>query len=219
MGGTRMLLARHGESEWNAVGRWQGQADPPLSALGRHQAKVAAGSLRNIDTVFSSPLMRAAETAEIIAGELGVGPVVFDPGLVERDAGEWSGLTRAEIEQGWPGYLDPPADAHAGFAPADGERTLERRRPPGWEPDDRFLARALRALERIAAEAPGGDVLVVTHGGLVYVVEGHLGAPFARVANLAGRWVERDDAGAVRLGDRVMLIDPHDVPVTTPEYL
>ena len=143
---TRALLIRHGQSEWNADGRWQGQADPPLTDLGRHQALHASRNLGVVDAIVASDLQRATETALIIAGELGVGPLVLEPGLRERDAGEWSGLTRAEIERDWPGYLDPPpADRHAelrerarrgrghateGRASATAELGA-RRRPPG----------------------------------------------------------------------------------------
>lgn len=191
---TRILLVRHGQSEWNAVGRWQGQADSPLSDQGRLQAREAARAVGAVDAVWASDLQRAVETATIIAGEIGVGPVVVDPALRERDAGEFSGLTRAEIEELFPGYLA----AH--------------RRPPGWEPDEHLLARALGALHRIAGEVPGGDVLVVTHGGLVYRVEEHLGAGFDKLANAAGRWVEVG-SGQVRLGERVMLAEPQDTTV------
>jgi len=100
---TRMLLARHGQSEWNALGRWQGQADPPLSELGRQQARAAADRLGTVDAIVSSDLERALATAAIIAEVLGVGPVLVEPRLRERSAGEWSGLTRDEIEADWPG--------------------------------------------------------------------------------------------------------------------
>jgi broad specificity phosphatase PhoE len=191
---TRVLLVRHGQSEWNAAGRWQGQADPPLSDLGRRQAHEAARAVGAVDAVWSSDLQRAAETAAIIAADIGVGPVVLDPDLRERDAGEYSGLTRDEIEERFPGYLA----AH--------------RRPPSWEPDEHLLARALRALHRIAAEVPGGDVLVVTHGGLVYTIEGHLGAEHDRLANAEGRWLAIDGE-RLRLGDRILLADPEDLTV------
>lgn len=210
---TRVLLVRHGQSEWNALGRWQGQADPPLSDLGRAQARAAARSLGALDAIWASDLQRAAETATIISGELGVGPVVLDADFRERDAGEWSGLTRAEIDERYPGYLDPPSDEHTLFAPTE---EWKPRRPPGWEPDDQLLERALRGLRRIAAEVGPGDVLVVTHGGLIYAVEIHLGAHFARLANAEGRWVDARAGGEMRLGDRVLLAGPDDVSVTVP---
>jgi probable phosphoglycerate mutase len=192
---TRVLVVRHGQSEWNALGRWQGQADPPLSDLGRVQAREAARALGAVDAVWASDLLRAAETATIIADHLGVGPVVVDPDLRERDAGEFSGLTRGEIEDRYPGYLD------------DG------RRPPGWEPDASLVERALRALRGIAEAVPGGDVVAVAHGGLVYAVEQHLGEPFARLANTEGRWFEVGPGAAVRLGERVLLSAPEDTTV------
>jgi probable phosphoglycerate mutase len=209
---TRVLLVRHGQSEWNAEGRWQGQQDPPLSELGRRQARAAAASLGAIDAVFASDLQRAAETATIIATDLGVLPVVVDPGLRERCAGEWEGLTRAEIERDWPGYLDPPVDAHAGFASSG------PRRPPSWEPDAEVLARARAALARIHDEVGDGDVLAVTHGGLIYVLEGHLGAPFERMANGAARVVEVEGE-RLRLGERLLLVTDEGTPVTVPDQI
>jgi broad specificity phosphatase PhoE len=191
---TRVLLVRHGQSEWNAAGRWQGQADPPLSDLGRLQAREAGRAVGAVDAIWSSDLQRAAETAIIIGDQIGVGPVVVDDRLRERDAGEWTGLTRAQIEQRNPGFL------------ADGNR------PPGWEPDRDLLRRAGAALASIAGAAPGGDVLVVTHAGVVFAVERHLGAQHTRLANTEGRWVTL--AGdELRLGDRVVLAEPDDVTV------
>jgi probable phosphoglycerate mutase len=215
---TRVLLVRHGQSEWNALGRWQGQADPPLSDLGRRQARSAALALGSLDAVFGSDLQRAVETAVIIADALGVGPVVLDADLRERDAGEWAGLTRAEIDRDWPGYLDPPpADKHTSFGAAPAGRSAQRR-PPGWEPDSSVLARAERALYRIDSAVGGGDVLAVTHGGLIYVIEGHLGAGFARLANGAGRWIEVD-GDRLHLGDRVLLVADDGTPVTVPDQI
>lgn len=195
---TRILLVRHGQSEWNAIGRWQGQADPPLSDLGRLQAWEAARAVGAVDAVWSSDLQRAVGTATIIAEAIGVGPVVVDPDLRERDAGEFSGLTRPEIEQRFPGYL------------------AAGRRPPGWEPDDHLLARATRALHRIAADVPGGEVLAVTHGGLVYTLEESQDQPHRRLANAEGRWVEVG-SGPVHLGERVLLALPEDT--TVPEQI
>ena len=205
---TRILLVRHGESEWNATGRWQGQADPPLTELGRRQAKAAASALGPIGTIAASDLQRARDTAQIIADELGLESVAIDPGLRERDAGAWSGLTRADIHRHWPGYL--PDD------PARRPRAAQAiRRPPGWEADEALLARGLAALGRLAARVGEGDALVVTHGGLVYAIESHLGEAWSRLPNLGGRWVTVDDERLV-LGDRLVLVDPHDVTVTVP---
>lgn len=201
---TRLLLIRHGQSEWNASGRWQGQADPPLTDLGRRQAFEAAAALGAVDGIFSSTLERARHTAEIIAEQLGVGPVIAIPDLVERNAGEWQGLTRAEIDERWPGYLDNDL------------------RPPGWEPNELLAERAFAALERIVSalgeERPGVDVeaIVVTHGGLIYEVERSLGAAFERMGNLFGRWVTHGPGGWT-LGDRVDLLG--GVDVTIPDQI
>jgi broad specificity phosphatase PhoE len=216
---TRVLLIRHGQSEWNADGRWQGQADPALTDLGRHQALHASRALGVVDAIASSDLQRAAETAAIISAELGVGPVVLDPDLRERHAGEWQGLTRADIEREWPGYLGPPPPiegAPAASAPVSQE-DRRRRRPPGWEADEDLVERAVAALVRIDAVAPGGEAIAVTHGGLVYALEATLGAPFVRLPNLGGRWIEVGPDGPTRLGDRVLLVDPDEL--TVPDQL
>ena len=192
---TRLLLVRHGESEWNAIGRWQGWADPPLSDLGRRQAAAAARAVGAVDAVVSSDLQRAHQTAAIIAGELGIGPVVVDAALRERDAGEWTGLTRAEIEEGWPGFL------------ASGDR------PPGYEGDEAILERAVPAL--VALEGAGDAALVVTHGGLIGAVDRHLGESHARTPNLGGRVVDLV-AGRLVPGETLLLVDEHVVHVTAP---
>lgn len=137
---TTLLLARHGETDWNRDGRWQGHADPPLNDAGRAQARALAASLAGepLDVVYSSDLLRARETAEILAAALAL-PLVDDPGLREMDVGSWSGLTRAEI----------------GDLPYDGETK------------DAHRARVAAAVRRIARAHPEGRVLVVTHGGSV----------------------------------------------------
>ena len=215
---TRVLLVRHGQSEWNLTGRWQGQTDPSLTDLGRRQAYSAARSLGTVDAIWSSDLQRAAETAAIISGELGVGPVVLDYDLRERDAGEWQGLTRAEIDEQYPGYLEPPPDVSGeGWVP---------RRPPGWEPDDKLMVRLRRALLRIRREVGPGEVLVVTHAGMLFLMERSLGADDDRLANLDGRWIDLGDGadgadGAdiphvsdiARLGDRINLLAPDEITI------
>ena len=194
---ARILLVRHGQSEWNASGRWQGQADPPLSELGEEQAVAAAKAVGIVDAIYASDLVRAHHTAELVAAQLGA-DVVVAPNLRERSAGEWEGRTRAEIEESWPGFLE------------------SGRRPAGYEPDDSVLERVLTALEAIAA-AHDGDVLVVTHGGVVRVVERHLGGEAeGLIPNLGGLWLEHHGDG-LKLGDRVVLLD--ESQVTRPQQL
>jgi broad specificity phosphatase PhoE len=215
---VRVLLVRHGQSEWNLTGRWQGQADPPLTDLGRTQARSAARALGAVEAIWTSDLQRATETATIISAELGVGPVVVDPDLRERDAGEWSGLTRAEIDQHYPGYLHPlDGQDPEGWTP---------QHPPGWEPDAELAVRIGRALSRIGHEVGGGDVLAVAHAGVLYTLERELGADGERLGNLDGRWVELTPAATAgsggdalhldeicRLGDRLSLLAPDEVTI------
>lgn len=203
---TRFLLARHGQSTWNADGRWQGRADPPLSELGERQAADAivvlherAASGLSVDRIWASTLLRARRTAEIIAAGLALA-VEVDHRLQEVDAGEWTGLTRAEIEADWPRYLG------------------EHRRPPGFETHEHLAARALEALGAIAAATGDETVLVVTHGGVIGAVERHLAADWQRTPNLGGREVVATGAG-LELGERFLLLDPDDVEVTTPRQI
>lgn len=198
---TRLLLVRHGESVWNADGRWQGQADPPLTPHGRNQAAQAAASLGTVDVVVTSDLERAAETGAIIAHLLGI-DVVVEPRLRERDAGPLSGLTRPEIHHAFPGLLP---DDPAGYAPGpDGQPAW----PEGWEADDHLWARVEVALLAIGRLIPDGDAVVITHGGVMYAVERKLGAwDRGRLPNLGAVWLEV--AGdQLTIGHRLELIDP-----------
>ena len=192
-----MLVVRHGQSEWNAAGRWQGRADPPLTMEGQRQAAAATRALGSFDAVVASPLLRAAETATIIAEQLGIGPVLVEPDLMERDAGEWEGLTRGQIEMGWPGYLE------------------QGKRPTRYEPDDKMLDRVRRAMDRVVERAAGGaggdGVLVVAHGGVVYALEQACGEPWRRIPNLGARWFEVTD-GHLSAGPRVELIPDGTLP-------
>ena len=187
---TRLLVARHGQSEWNAIGLWQGHADPPLSDEGMRQAADAGLSLGMFDAIWASDLQRASLTANIIAEILGVGPVLIDARLRETDVGPWQGLNRAEVEADWPGYL------------------AERRRPVGFESYDAAAERLLAALRDIAAENPGGEVLVVSHGGVIRAARRLLGAASGQMPNLGASWFTVHNAtGAVVAGDVVALID------------
>jgi probable phosphoglycerate mutase len=177
---TRVLVLRHGQSEWNALGRWQGQADPPLTALGEQQARVAGRLLASecppFEAVVTSDLDRARLTGETIAGIIGCPVHTLDPRWRENHAGEWQGLTPDEIRQQWPGYLD------------------SNRRPPGFETAESTISRSLAALESIAADHPGACVLVISHGGVLRLLHDLLGGPDQRFPNLSGVWFERDGA-------------------------
>jgi len=100
---THLILIRHGETDWNVEGRYQGQADPPLNARGRVQALRLADGLASsgIETLYTSPLQRARQTAEIVAQRLNV-PVHIEPRLVEIHQGDWQTRLRSEIEQLYP---------------------------------------------------------------------------------------------------------------------
>lgn len=149
----RLVLWRHGRTEWNAEGRFQGQLDPPLDEKGRRQAAqaapyVAAGLTPEDTVVVSSDLGRAAETARALAGLLGV-EVRLDERLREHGMGCWEGLTRAEVADRFP---EQYADWTAG-RPVRGRG--------GEEPSEV----AERAFEALADLPPAGAAVVVTHGG------------------------------------------------------
>lgn len=197
---TRLLLVRHGESTWNAVRRWQGQADPPLTERGEQQALDAVTGLLGLgefSLVGTSTLQRARRTGELLAD--GIGARLHDPieSLAERAAGEWEGLTRAEINERYPGYLD------------------EDRRPPGYEDDEAVVVRAAAALTDLARRNTGSSMLVVSHGGVINALERHRGEPWVRLDNLEGRWFEYADEQLLPVGTRVRLrpADVDDEPV------
>jgi broad specificity phosphatase PhoE len=200
MDATDLLVVRHGQSEWNAIGRWQGHADPALSELGRRQAAVAAASVGAVDGIISSDLLRAAETAAIIAEQLGVGPVMIDERLRERDVGEWTGLTRVEINKRWPGWID------------------DLRRPDGFEDVDSVLLRVVEALASIREASPGGSLLVVTHGGVIRSLASTHGLDDIPIANLAGITMRITESGQT-VGERIALLDGRTVTVTRNEEM
>lgn len=100
---TELILIRHGETEWNVIGRYQGQADPPLNDKGILQAHELAEKLADsgLQVLYSSPLKRAAQTAEILARRLSL-PVHYDRRIVEIHQGDWQTRLRAEIQEIYP---------------------------------------------------------------------------------------------------------------------
>ena len=154
---TTFLLVRHGETDWNFERRVQGHADRPLNETGRAQARALAEELAGepIDAVYSSDLVRAHETARVVAERRGL-PVTAVRDLREKHFGSWEGLTDQEVLARFP-------EARRGHW-GDGESTAE------------VNARVVGALRRIAESHPDGRVLVVTHGGPLRAVLHHCGA-------------------------------------------
>lgn len=152
-----MLLycIRHGESVYNAEGRIQGQADIPLSPLGRRQSRAVAELLvsRPIEAIFSSPLARAGETAAAIGEALGL-PVEYDARLQEIHAGIFQGLAWNEIERSHP-------DEAARWLAQEPDFVI-----PGGESRRSLMDRGRAALEAIRA-TDRRQVVVVSHGGLL----------------------------------------------------
>ena len=155
MNQSAIYLARHGETAWNREGRWQGQNDIPLHDEGRQQARALAERLRGcgVTRVYTSDLLRARETADIVAAALGLAPVTPDPDLRERCFGVFEGLTREECEatlgETWTRFV------------AD-----RRCMPPGAEAEAAVLIRMRRALDRVVEglASLSGAALIVSHG-------------------------------------------------------
>ncbi len=173
-----MLIVRHAASTWNDEQRWQGSADPPLSAAGEAQAAQAGERLASSDCRFdvltASDLVRAVRTAEVVAAEIGLtGGIETRAGLREYDVGAWSGLTRDDIEARWPGQI---ARWRAGDLAAT----------PGGEQRAGFDARVARALTEIGEAHPGRRVLAVSHGGVIAAVGRIAGRALGHVHHLAG---------------------------------
>jgi broad specificity phosphatase PhoE len=154
------LLARHGQTDWNRDGRFQGHADPPLNAHGREQARALAKELEQepLAAVYASDLQRSAQTAQIVAEGRGL-PVVSLPELREIDVGEWSGLTVDEIIVRYP----------------DGYRR-HREGGDGWtqgETHAELTTRIVRAVCEIAPAHPGETILIVGHGAALRALLAH----------------------------------------------
>jgi probable phosphoglycerate mutase len=162
---TQLLLIRHAESMWNAEGRIQGWADPPLSETGLDQARKLAQRLvadgHAIAAIYSSPLLRAWQTAEQLGQAVGL-PVQTDDRLKENDVGQLTGLTGPEVEQRFPEWVTAR------------RASLEWVPPPEGEVWDHFVSRAVAVMSDIVAKHSGQTVAVVSHGGTLGVYLAHL---------------------------------------------
>lgn len=150
---TKWILIRHGSTEWNLEGRYQGQADPPLNAEGRAQADALCRTLarRDIQAVYSSDLQRAVDTAEKIAGPHHL-DVIVDDRLREINQGAWEGMLVEDIAAGfpdeWRAIQESPLSARA----------------PGGESVKEVVHRATAFMREAAAHFPVGPVVIVSHG-------------------------------------------------------
>lgn len=183
----RLLIVRHGESEWNREGRWQGWEDVALTPVGEAQARTRGTELHAAGLKFvgvhTSDLVRAARTAELLAAALDLPGAHREPALRERFGGDWQGHTGKEIDAQWPGVRDA-------------WRRGELAAPPRGETDDQVLDRVDDALRRLDAVNPPGPVLVVTHHGVLRLLATRAGVAVTElIPNLGGRWF--DDDGVV----------------------
>ncbi|WP_342022609.1 histidine phosphatase family protein [Arthrobacter citreus] len=161
----RLVLVRHGETDWNQERRLQGRTDNPLNGVGRAQAREAGRLLAasQWDVVVSSPLMRAVQTAQIIADSTELQPAGTVPGLVERDYGSAEGLHLN-------GLTEPQLTAALGIGVG--------------EPEDAVAQRGLAALRAVAEQYSGQRIIAVAHGTLIRLTLSALtGQPYPRVLN------------------------------------
>lgn len=156
---TTLYLIRHGETHWNAEGRIQGHKDSLLNSGGLAQAKRLADRLVSVrlDAVYTSDLLRAAETARLIASPHHLSPIL-DPRLREASLGEWEGLTIPEVAMRWP-------DAFAAW-----RLDSVHHRPPGGESLQGVQSRVADAMHDIVTRHPDAQIAVIGHGGSVKAV-------------------------------------------------
>ena len=188
---TTILLARHGETDWNREKRWQGHADLSLNERGRGQARALAERLQAVpfSAVYASDLRRAYETALVVAERKGLAVTPMRE-LREVDVGSWTGLSQEEVKERFP-------DAYSHVRARTGR---------GWEGGETYAEmgrRVLEAMRSIAREHPGDAVLVVTHSGPIRAVRAHaLGLDFA-MDRKAALTVDRVELAAVTVVDGV----------------
>lgn len=171
---ARLFLIRHGETDWNVEGRWQGHADVPLNAWGRQQALRMARNLaqRGLIAIYSSDLARARQTAEILAQTVGL-PVFLDRRLREIDQGDWEGLLVTEIQARYAMLFQKRCQDPWNIAPPGGESGLQ------------VQTRVLAVINDILYTHPQGNIAVVSHGfALALIIAHYRGQPLSNVWDL-----------------------------------
>jgi probable phosphoglycerate mutase len=185
----RLIIVRHGESEWNRIGRYQGQLDAPLSDLGGRQAEALAGRLQRepIDAIFASPLQRAAKTAEAIAHYHPDVPFEQTSALLEIDHGDWQGLIAEEVI------------ARYGEGLREWRSHPSRSQMPNGESFSNILKRVLDFKERLCQEYHGRNVLISTHDVVVKIlVADALGMNMDRINRI---WVTNASISVIEYGE------------------
>ncbi|MFN7034736.1 MAG: histidine phosphatase family protein [Bellilinea sp.] len=171
-GRTELWLVRHGQTDWNVEGRYQGQADMPLNEFGIKQAQDLAEKLRNVNfaAIYSSDLQRALSTAKILAGGR---EVSIDPRLREINQGEWEGQLFDVIRQRYANFFENRL-----------ENPLESR-PPGGESLKEVAERVKSCVDEITSHHPGERVLIVSHGLVIAtLITASRGIPLSKAFEL-----------------------------------
>ena len=155
-GQTTIIAVRHGETEWNVEGRWQGHFNSPLTDKGKWQAEALAKRLKAIDFnhLYSSDLGRAVETAKPIAALKGM-EIKFEKRLREKALGIFEGMTREEMNLNYPEEYDLYLENNPDYSAPEGESSRQR------------FNRNIAALDEIALKHKGETVLIVIHGGVL----------------------------------------------------
>jgi broad specificity phosphatase PhoE len=182
---TRLILIRHGETDWNIEGRWQGQIDVALNARGQKQVEEMAQQLvgcveaDGLSAIYSSDLARARQTARALARMTGL-PLYLDERLREIHQGEWQGLLVSEIQGRYAEEFKKRKTNPLSVA------------PPGGETARQVQERVIQATEEILSQHHGETVAVVSHGFAIAVILTHYrGYPFEKVWDLIpgnGKW-------------------------------
>jgi broad specificity phosphatase PhoE len=161
---TELWLVRHGQTDWNLAGRWQGQAPyaPGLNDLGREQALAVLVQLKSVhlSAIYASDLLRARQTAELIAKPLGL-IISLEPRLREIDLGAWEGMLSTDIEAQYPHELEQR------------KRNPFHTSAPGGESPCEVADRVLAAVGEIAQKHPDNPILIVSHGVSLAVIICH----------------------------------------------
>jgi phosphoserine phosphatase len=188
----RLILVRHGESEWNRIGRYQGQLDAPLSDLGLRQAEALGNRLANerLDAIYSSPLQRARRTADAIATRHPHLTIEEDAALLEIHHGDWQGMYAPDVRERYAEMLD------------EWRTYPTRSQMPNGESFSNILKRTLNFRERMCREhTADASIVVSTHDVVVKIlIADALGMHMDRINRL---WITNASISVVEYTDNL----------------